>query len=156
LNNDEQHKKARSLLFRYLAYRARTGKEAAEYLNKKGFSPEVSDDMIKELQNLGYINDQKFAQDFISYRKSRDIGLHRIRFELLNKGLDKSQVDPLISAEINDHEELETIEKLISKRIPQNGCFDQRWLARQVSFLQRRGFNNHLIIKALKNYGLAE
>ena len=156
MHNDDQYKKARSLLFRYLTYRSRTKKETSDYLCKKGFSPEVCDTVITELQELGYINDRLYAQDFIRYRKDRGVGSHRIRFELLNKGFENQHVDELISTLINDHEELETIERLINKRIQKNSNFDQRWLARQISFLQRRGFSNHLIFKALKNYGLTE
>jgi SOS response regulatory protein OraA/RecX len=40
--------------------------------------------------------------------------------------------------------------------VPADGITDQRWLARQVAFLQRRGFRDRLIMNALRDYGFGE
>lgn len=148
--------KARTLLLRYLAYRARTSKEAYAYLQKKGFPEQVISETINDLQDLGYLNDRTFTRDFIGYRKGKSFGPRKIRYELLNKGLEKKEVDHLLKSGLGEEEELQTIKALLLKRIPEGGLTDQRWLAKQAAYLQRRGFRDHLIIKALRNYGFGE
>ncbi len=148
--------KARTLLLRYLAYRARTSKEAYTYLQKKGFPEQVISETINDLQDLGYLNDRTFTRDFIGYRKGKSFGPRKIRYELLNKGLEKKEVDHLLKSDLGEEEELQTIKALLLKRIPEGGLTDQRWLAKQAAYLQRRGFRDHLIIKALRNYGFGE
>jgi regulatory protein len=156
LSLGDQQSKAKSMLMRYLSYRARTGKEAHNYLAKKGFSDKLICSVIKEMKERNYINDESFTRDFISYRKARQYGPKRIRFELLNKGLKKDQVDLLLDSEKNDEQEPNTIRELLNRRVPTDGITDQRWLARQVSFLQRRGFREYLIFKVLRDYGFFE
>ncbi len=154
--HDERIRKARTQLFRYLSYRARTGHEAAAYLKRKGYAESEVSVAIKDLQEMGYLDDEAFTRDFISYRKARSIGPRRIRHELIIKGLKKKAVDDLLAAEGDDQEELQTIGALLTKRLPADGVTDQRWLARQASFLQRRGFRDRLIMSALRDYGFGE
>jgi regulatory protein len=154
--DDERIRKARTHLFRYLSYRARTGSEAAAYLQRKGYADSEARAAIADLQEMGYLNDEAFARDFISYRKARSFGPRRIRHELINKGLEKKSVEELLAAEGNDQEELQTIRELLEKRVPADGITDQRWLARQVAFLQRRGFRDRLIMNALRDYGFGD
>ncbi len=148
--------KARSMLFRYLSYRARTCSEAAAYLARKGYTEREISKAIKGLQEMGYFNDESFTRDFISYRKARFIGPKRIKHELANKGLDKRTIDELLTAENDEQEELRAIDVLLEKRMPANGVIDQKWLVRQAAFLQRRGFRDRLILSALKAHGFGE
>ncbi|MBM4236163.1 MAG: regulatory protein RecX [Firmicutes bacterium] len=153
---DERIRKARAQLFRYLAYRARTSSEAAAYLQRKGYTDRESMAVIKDLHEMGYLDDEAFTRDFISYRKSRGFGLRRIQHELINKGLEKKTVADILAEEVNEQEELQTISALLGKRVPEDGITDQRWLASQAAFLQRRGFRDRLIMKVLRAYGFGE
>ncbi len=153
---DDQIRKARARLFRYLAYRARTSSEAASYLQKLGFANGEASAAIKDLQEMGYLNDKVFTGDFISYRKARYYGPRRIRHELLNKGLDRSTVEELLAADEDVQEELQTIRVLLNKRVSANKDADQRWFVRQADYLRRRGFRDRQIMTALKEYGFGE
>ncbi len=154
--DDERVRKARSQLFRYLSYRDRTGSEAAAYLERKGYDESEVRAAIKDLQEMGYLDDEAFTRDFISYRKARSFGPRRIRHELINKGLEKKTVEDLLAAAGDDQEELQTIRALLERRVPADGATDQRWLARQAAFLQRRGFRDRLIMTVLRDYGFGE
>jgi regulatory protein len=156
LEDEERIKKARTQLFRYLSYRARTVSEAAAYLKRKGYAESEARAAITDLQEMGYLDDKAFTRDFISYRKARSFGPRRIRYELINKGLEKKSVEELLAAEDNDQEELQTIRALLEKRVPADGKTDQRWLARQAAFLQRRGFRDRLIMTVLNDYGFGD
>ncbi len=148
--------KARSKVLRLLTYRARSLKEVADYLEQKGFSNSVADLVINDMKKYGYIDDHKFASDLINYRKMSGYGSKRVRFELQMKGVDKEIVDEIISENFDSGDDLLRIIELLTKREPYNGQIDRRWLNRQAGFLKRRGFQDDLILKALKNYDLSE
>jgi regulatory protein len=155
-DQDERISKARAQLYRYLSYRARTCGEATAYLLRKGYAESDARAAIKDLQEMGYLDDEAFTRDYISYRKARSFGPRRIRHDLIKKGLEKKTVEDYLAAEGDEQEELQTIRGLLEKRVPENGVTDQRWLARQTAFLQRRGFRDRLIITALRDYGFGE
>jgi len=154
--DEERIKKARTQLFRYLSYRDRTGSEAEAYLKRKGYTESEARTAVTDLQEMGYLDDEAFTRDFISYRKARSFGPRRIRHELINKGLEKTSIEEFLATEDNDQEELQTIRELLVKRVPADGKIDQRWLARQAAFLQRRGFRDRLIMTVLRDYGFGD
>lgn len=145
-------KKARYLVLRLLTFRARGTKEVTEYLEKKGFAEEITKEIIGEMTAYGYLNDQKFAQEFITYRKIRGNGLKKVRYELALKGLDRQIVNDLIEEHFDEEEDLVRIETLLQKRRSGDETVDDRWLNRQVAFLRRRGFQDNLIMTALKGF----
>jgi regulatory protein len=145
-------KKARYLVLRLLTYRARSSKEVSDYLSRKGFTEDLIKVVIGEMTAYGYLNDHKFAQDFIAYRKIRGNGLKKVRYELALKGLDRQIVDDLVEEQFDEEEDLIRIERLLLKRSPIGETIDDRWLNRQVAFLRRRGFQDNLIMNALKRF----
>ncbi len=151
---DEQPdlKKARSKSLRFLTYRARTAQELEQYLQKKNYGPALIEQVMTEMRNYGYINDNRFTADYISYRKSGKYGERRIRYELLNKGVAREVVTCELAKSFNDEEELEKMNELIEKRIPEDGKYDQKWFKRQFTYLVRRGYKENLALKVLQKY----
>ncbi len=146
-------RKARNKVLRLLTYRARSRKEVIDYLERKGFSQAVSETVVKEMERYGYIDDERFAADFIAYRKIRGNGLIKVRYELKIKGVDQRIIDEKITENFDPEEDFSRIKEALIKREPLSGGIDQRWLGRQAAFLKRRGFQDNLIIKALNEYG---
>jgi len=152
LDEEVNLRKARNKVLRLLTYRPRSRQEVISYLESKGFSPGVSETVTKEMEEYGYIDDGRFTADFIAYRKSRGNGLIRIRYELQMKGVDQQVINKKIAENFDPEEDFIRIKEVLSRREPLNGETDQRWVGRQLAFLKRRGFQDNLIIKALKGY----
>jgi len=150
---DEALKKGRQLILRYLTYRARSNKEALNYLQKKGFSEDVIVKLIHEMTEYGYLNDHKFTEDFINYRKSQGYGPKRVRYELGQKGIEKNLINRKLEEHFSPDEDLARIEKILERRnisSKKAGINKDRFFRREAAFLQRRGFQDHLILEALK------
>lgn len=145
-------KKARSRALRFLTYRARTVKELETYLQQKEFAAGIVASVIAEMKDYGYLDDYKFVRDFINYRKSRGYGKKRIQYELKLKGIERECVEELIAENFDREEELNTIRDMLKKRMPDHGLIDRRWIARQAGFLARRGFQENLIMTALREF----
>jgi regulatory protein len=145
-------KETRKMVLRLLTYRARTVKEICEYLERKGFTGPVIESTINEMKEYGYLNDYKFASDYIAYRKNRGYGIKRIQYELTSRGIDKQIIVSKIEEEFNPDEDLARIKEILDKRVSVDQKINQKWLVRQALYLKRRGFQDNLIMKALNDY----
>jgi len=127
-----------------------------DYLHRKDFTTDVIDRVVSEMVKYGYIDDERFIQDFINYRKQRGFGRKRIRYELILKGLDKELIEARITDCFNPEEDLSIIRSVLERRLPADGNVNQKWLSKQVGFLQRRGYQDSQIIEALRDYKLSD
>ncbi|MGM0652728.1 MAG: regulatory protein RecX [Bacillota bacterium] len=149
-------KKARSGVFRLLTYRDRSISEVSEYLDKKNYPENIKDHIINEMIDYGYLDDRRFAENLVSFRKASGHGLLRVRFELQQKGVNRQVIDELIDEKFNREEDIAKIKELLCKREPVDAGVDHRWINRQAAFLKRRGFQDNLIMEVLKGYNLSE
>ncbi len=81
---------ARSVAFRYLGYAARSQAEIERRLTKAEFAPDVVAAIVDEFTARGWLDDVKFAQDWVADRADRKrYGKSRLASELRNRGVDK-------------------------------------------------------------------
>ena len=73
-----------------LSYRSRSGFEIRGDLRKKGFSQEVINKVIEDLQERGWLDDRELAHDIISYGQDRNKGWMRIYADLRRRGIERS------------------------------------------------------------------
>ncbi len=157
MDEEEVLKKARNMVLRLLTFRARSRKEVYDYLERKGFSENVSAAIVKEMEGYGYINDEQFAEEFIVGRKLRGHGIKKVRYELYMKGIDNQIVDQKVNEHFDPDQDLARIKELLEQRMARRAGIDEpeeereRLLRREAAFLKRRGFQDHLIMKALKD-----
>jgi regulatory protein len=131
--------RAKQLSFRYLSYRPRSTAEVSNYLKRKGFDSSVVDDVIDQLQNREYLDDNAFARYWIEQRQThRPRGAFALRYELLQKGISAE----IIATMVDDVNEKDAALRAVERKSGQwkNLPKDQYW--RKISgFLQRRGFS---------------
>lgn len=151
-----KNKKALSLAIKYLTYRQRSEAELITYLDRKSFGNKVINYVLKETKRYGYIDDLKYAQDFISSRQRKGHGINRIRYELQQKNIDGTIIDEVIAEYSDQVDELERAKYLIENRKRKSDEVDEKWIKRQAAFLQRRGFDSNIVYKVLKDYNPSE
>lgn len=141
----EELKKAENYLVKILSYRPRTVLEVERKLKKRGFSEEVIEEVIKKAKTLGYLDDLKFAQEWIRYKKNKKIGNLKIKEELLTLGIPRE----IIEDNLKEEEDFSNCLFLLKKRIKnlKNNFKEKR---RLFAFLKRRGFSDEVIKKAFK------
>lgn len=141
----------RAALYNFLSYRPRTRREALTKFRSIGGPDEEADKYMEEFEELGLIDDQKFALDFADVRlRSKKHGRIRIRRDLLKKGIASKWIDDAILECVNEELEVEAAKKSIPlkwqrKKKPLN--WDD--LQKIRSALRRRGFEFDVIKKAL-------
>ena len=161
--NRVRKKPETSLRTRALQYLARRDFSRAELRNKllryvsadedfEQSQPVDLDALLDDLTARGWLSDARAASQLLHARRSR-FGTQRITHELRQKGI----AEELISAALPalKESELETAREVWQKKFgmpPQ----DAKEKARQMRFLQSRGFATDVIFKVLSLAGAAE
>ena len=136
----------RSQVVRLLARREYARAELESRLVAKGASRDDVAVVLDELAALGYVSNERFARAF-AVQKSRRYSRQRISSELKAKGVDADDIAvALTSAGVED---AATLEALWQRRFG-TAPVDDRERARQVRFLQTRGFSLSAILALLR------
>ncbi len=126
-------------------------------LAMKGHPPESVQAAVARAEQAGYLDDARFATNYVRSRTARGRGPARLRRELLLMGVSRPTVDAALAAEIGELEaQGHRIEQLIAKRLPQLRARSAPNLARRLlAFLGRRGYTGpevgRLVRMALKS-----
>lgn len=110
------------------------------------------DFLLDDLTSRGWLSDARAATQWVHAKRSR-FGTQRITHELRQKGIDED----LISAALPElkESELDAARNVWQRKfgaMPQ----DAKEKAKQMRFLQSRGFSMEMICKVLRNAGLPE
>lgn len=106
----------------------------------KTYGEEVAEQAVEYVCELGYIDDERYAPKLAEYLiKRKHWGIRRVRYEMLQRGLDREQVENTL-AEIEEEELDEELITLIEKRYSGKiaDCDDRR---RTIAALARRGYD---------------
>lgn len=137
---------AKNYALELLANQGYSRNQMSDQLAKKGFAPQAIETTLEDLEQLGYIRDEDFAQKWVDRRRrSKPKGKKMLQHELLDKNVDRKTVDRVI-AEINDAEEVRTALQLAQKQAKRYRSLPLHVAKRRLhSFLLRRGFDYETI-----------
>ena len=140
-------KYARKKAMDFLALREYGQKELINKLRSKGFSDEISSSVVERLSEDGLQNDSRFIESFIRSRIKQGKGQLKITQELEQKNLPSQSI---FSALDNlDMNWSELAHEVRIKKFGNNLPDDFNKKAKQIRFLQSRGFENEIIRKIL-------
>lgn len=153
MNNKEQEKslhKAKIIGLRLLKFRLQSEQELHDKLKAKNLPIPVIEQTIQHFNDLGFVNDQQFARQWTSSRLKRPFGLNRIRMELKKKGINAAIIQETLDEAAQNYEELAVVTALIQHRASKyQDIAPDKIKQRLYGYLQRRGFNTNIIIKAI-------
>lgn len=146
---DEEYRQCRDYAFLLLSYRARSKKELTERLKKKGYSEKTIERVMNRLIELGLIDDERLARDFVENRiKVGHKGKWRVRAELLKLGIPKEVVEREIKTA---PDEVTAATMVVDHYLPRYRNLDLETQKRRlIGVLARRGFSPETIAKVLK------
>ena len=140
-----------------LAGRAHSAGELREKLRRRAASPADADAAIARLKDLGYLNDQRFAEGFAAARLSGDkLGRGRVIRDLRQRRVAPSLAERTVQKVYQGVDEQALIEDWIRRKYrtaPREGLFaDRKALASAYGRLARAGFRTGEIVRALKRF----
>lgn len=123
-----------------------TKKQIKTKLFSKGYLPATIDQVIKKLEEYGYISDSDFAESFL--RSASTKSTKEIRYSLLQKGVSEQVVNQVLEeANIDETEKIVSLaEKFMRYKedTPENK-------KKLLAYLYRKGFPFDKINKVVKN-----
>ena len=136
-------------VLKFISIRPRSQKEIIDYLQKKvPQKKDLQEKILKEIENLGLVDDQAFACWWVEQRNTfRPKGKKALFYELRQKGVDNLIIEEILAKGLD---ELSLAYQLSQKRWPSFQKLPPQ-IAREklAGFLLRRGFNWEIISKTL-------
>jgi regulatory protein len=142
---------AKQVLLRRLSNAPRTRKELAKDLKDKDISDEVANVALDRFEEVGLINDQALALNYVSSQHERKgIGKNALRQQLRAKGVSDDVALEAIS-QISDDQEFQAAFALACKKIRSLQKDDAKTQLRKiVGVLARKGYSSNLAFRVAK------
>ena len=145
MGNESAKKRA----LRILGSRNFSEQEMRKRLIGKGETLEDTDEAVKWLVELGYINDADYAGLIVRHYSAKGFGMQRIRDELYKRGIPRELWDEKLSG-LDDSEMHDASLEFLQKKL--RGSTDKDDLRRASDSLVRRGYSYDEARDAVNRY----
>src|SRR3954471_10163944 len=157
---DAEEARARALqrAVQLLAAKPRSIEELRERLLEKQWTDEeAADYALAKLKEYGYLDDERFAFGFASYRvRQKPVGRQRLARDLQTRKISKETADAALELVYQETPEEELIQRAIEKRIRLRGRPSTRQETKSLyDHLLRLGFSYDLIIRKVREASAA-
>lgn len=150
IQREEGRFAVKSYLMKLLGRRDHARKELLTKARRKDYPDEVIIDILDELEEKDYINEESFAENFTADKFNlNQWGPAKIKAHLFKKGIPKHIIDKTISSYFEDLELKETYKNLVLKR-KRRFLKEENPLKRKkkiFDYLNRKGFRPNSIFK---------
>lgn len=136
-----------------LAAKPRSVEELRErLLEKQWTNAEVVDAVLAKLREYGYLDDERFAFGYASFKvRQKPVGRQRLQRALALKKIDKETADEALKLVFEQTPEEELIERAIEKRVRLRGRPETRAETKSLyDHLLRQGFSYELVIRKVR------
>lgn len=149
LIDSSNEKRAKEKAMWLISYRDHSKKELIEKLRKTADN-ESAQKAVERLQELGLVNDEKFARRYAEQLLlNKKLSKKAARYKLIEKGIDRQLADEILEEfEVDPKEQIRDI--IESKYI--SSFDDEKGKKRAIAALQRRGFSWGDIKAILEEY----
>ena len=137
---------------KYCAYQERCVKDVRDKLKTFDISEEEKTKILDYLLDNRFVNAERFAKSFVRGKINQSgWGVNKIRFHLIQKGIDKDIIDEAIGQTDNEvyRQRLIDILKAKSKTIKAESDFEKK--RKLAAYAMQKGFEGNLIWEVLKD-----
>lgn len=139
--------KCRRHLFRYLSGADKSVFEAKRYLKKKQYEQNIIEVVVSDFIDKQYLNDERFAEKYISYiLRNRIVGKMYIYNKLSKKGIKKDIILRAMEKVMPVEVEISPIKDIAVKKLKSIQKKKNKY-SKVVYFLQSRGFSSEIVYK---------
>ena len=145
---DSEFSKARDYALGILSRKNTTSKLLSDNLTEKGYNEIIIAEVINELESLGYIDDESFAQMFFEYCLEKMWGKKKIHYEMAQKGIPESIIEEVLLSYSID-EAICNMSVYITERYNADELKDAKIKAKITRHFASRGFGFSEISSAI-------
>lgn len=144
-------KQAKNVANWWLEQFDKSRKEIFDKIKNKGITDEIANSVLDEYEKLGYINDKRFAENFIYSKTTYEkLGKQAIKYKLMQKGVANHIIEEALS-EIED-ENLEDNARILAERKLRSTAKYEPYKRVQniANHLMRKGYNGGVAFRIAK------
>lgn len=136
----------------YLASRMRTVQEVRKRLKEREYDAAEAEEAVRELIDLGYLDDYAYAVSYYEYNREKKRGSLRAMRELIEKGVAEetaknAREDFLYSNKVDEFSDALSL----ALRDAEDKEIDDKLIAKTARKLESRGFEKRVIIRVLED-----
>jgi len=148
---DRTLNQAKHQAYRFLASRAHSSYELRNHLHQRGYSSQIIDNVLDELEARGYIDDRKFALNWARYRlEKKPLGRRRVIYELRRRGVTSETIGEILGQIYAEFDEAGLAESAMLKRFMEKDLLrSARERERCTRYLMGQGFEPDVITAIL-------
>lgn len=142
----EEYDKEKSKVLKYILYKKRSKQEIKNKFYNT-IENEMLDNIIEELEENGYINDNNYIERAVNeYKALNNLSLKEVRYKLMSKGIPNELIEDYISKHQEQMEkyEINSAKTIIIKK--QNTMEEEAI----IQFLVKKGYKTSNIRKAIE------
>ncbi len=144
-------KRAKLRSMNLLKGRAYTEKQLRDKLARGEYGEDIIEEAIAYVKSYGYIDDRKYAEDFISCHMA-DRSRKKMELDLYRKGIDRRTIQEIMDRMAEEGEgpdEFLTAQKFLEKKNFDPDRAGNKEKQKMSAFLYRKGFNMDIIRRVL-------
>lgn len=126
----------------------RTEHQLRDKLMQNGYPAVCVDLAIDYVKKYHYIDDLRYATNYISYQQKRK-SRQKLKIDLLTKGIDKNVIEQALDEAFNSDEQIKIRQLLEKKHYDPKEC-DRKEKQKTYQYLMRRGFKGSDILHVMK------
>lgn len=145
LDRMDQYLRGKEKALRLLSLRSRTRAEIKTALGALSIDSTIRSGLIKELEELGLIDDRRFAREYVRVKTDvKRMGPHRLRHDMKRLGIAGEIVEEILDASFDSQRQETMAWDLVSRKLGE-GPVDEKAVRRVSGFLRRKGFDYEVI-----------
>lgn len=128
----------------------RTEHQLRDKLMQNGYPAVCVDLAIDYVKKYHYIDDLRYATNYISYQQKRK-SRQKLKIDLLTKGIDKNVIEQALDEAFDSDEQIKIRQLLEKKHYDPKEC-DRKEKQKTYQYLMRRGFKGSDILHVMKSW----
>ena len=157
--SETREEQAHTVCLRLLTVRARTRAELSGQLARRGYPDEVAQAVLSRLADVGLIDDEDFAEQWVASRqRNAGKGKRALAAELRTKGVDDEVIAAALGG-IDAGAERVRAEQLVERKLRREALAegdDAKVMRRLVGMLARRGYSQTMAVAVVNDALSAE
>ncbi|MGD9886696.1 MAG: RecX family transcriptional regulator [Bacilli bacterium] len=141
---------------KYLSFQARSTSEIRSFLKAKSLNETHQEQVLLKIQDLGYLNDEKYAYEMLDYEMRHQKGPLVVIQKLKQKHLSEELIQQILM-KYDEEQERKIIDELVEKLSQKN---QEESLLKQkdiiIQKLLRDGFKQSLILESLSRVAFVD
>jgi regulatory protein len=140
--------------FDLISKRSFSAKSLSDKLKLKGYTDSEIAIALQKLENLDYINDERFAKNYALYLFKKAKGPLFVEAELLKHNIPAKTISALLKECLNENPQYLQIVEIIKVKYKGIDLKANNNASKAAAFFERKGFQKDDIIKALRCFDI--